>query len=78
MRRVWVLPQEKKKLNSWLKLENLVSIINEFYQGYCKLMNFELEGEKGSKESKRENRGRNTKQNKVRKNKNKHLFTTAV
>lgn len=50
---LWGLPQEKN-LNSWLKPENLVSIINEFYQGYCKLMSFQLEGKKGGKKRKRE------------------------
>lgn len=32
--------------NSWLKPENLVSIINEFYQGYCELMSCEVEKKK--------------------------------
>lgn len=48
-------PSTRKKPNSWLKPENLVSIINEFYQGYYTLMSFELEGEK---EKKKKERGR--------------------
>lgn len=57
MRRVWGLPparKKKKKVNSWLKPENLVSIINEFYQGYCKLMSFELKERKKERIKKEE------------------------
>lgn len=59
-------PSTRKKPNSWLKPENLVSIINEFYQGYYTLMSFELEGEKEKKkrrEGEREKPGGKTKQN---------------
>lgn len=42
--------------NSWLKPENLVSIINEVYQGYCELR-CELERkERGRKRKKKEAR----------------------
>lgn len=42
----------------------MVSIINEFYQGYFKLTSFELEGEK--KEKKEKERSQEEKPNRIR------------
>jgi beta-lactamase class D len=43
--------------NSWLKPENLVSIINEFYQGYCELMSCELGKKRRREEEKLKEKG---------------------
>lgn len=71
-------PSTRKKLNSWLKPENLVSIINEFYQGYCKLMSFELEGKKRGKKEKERSQEARPNRIRIEKHNSKHQVTFMV